>query len=355
MVKLIPAIAISFWLMLSHAFAQVNDQKPDAHAFVKGMTISCPRDGSEWGDDPTVESMKTLKAMGVNWICIHPYAGIRNNGEVAQWRNLKLDPAPNWLTRPIREAHKLGLKILIKPHIGYWGSKFSWRGAIEFQSDVEWQRFFKSYEKWVIELAKASKEADAFAVGTELDKTLSYDKEWRSVIAGVRKEFKGPLTYAANWTDYKRVGFWDALDQIGIQAYFPILTKPSEVKSAPALSAIRQGWKELRTTLVNYSKKIGKKIVFTELGYNRSSDAPYKPWEYQTGGPEAELSQERCLQAALEVIQSEEAITGAFLWKWFPGDYNARKFAKSTPNMRSVIRNAWLSKKTKAKESKKKL
>ena len=73
----------------------------------------------------------------------------------------------------------------------------------------------------------ACREADAFVVGTELDRILNHEAEWRTLIAEVRSIMKVPLTYAANWTDYKRVPFWDALDVIGIQAYFPVASKPN--------------------------------------------------------------------------------------------------------------------------------
>ena len=38
----------------------------------------------------------------------------------------------------------------------------------------------------------------------------------------------------------------------------------------------------------NFSERYGKTVVFTELGYNRSARAPYEPWAYEVGGPDAE-------------------------------------------------------------------
>ena len=40
-------------------------------------------------------------------------------------------------------------------------------------------------------MAEACKDADAFVVGTELDKTLHREAEWRALIADVRKIYKG--------------------------------------------------------------------------------------------------------------------------------------------------------------------
>ena len=78
----------------------------------------------------------------------------------------------------------------------------------------------------------------------ELDKTLRHEHRWRRIIAAVRKVTKAPLTYAANWTDYQRVGFWDDLDIIGIQAYFPV----SDKKSA-SVAELHAGWARTMATL----------------------------------------------------------------------------------------------------------
>ncbi len=61
----------------------------DAHAVVHGMTISCHGSGQIWGTDEMVSTMAELKSMGVNWVTIHPYAGIRSDG------------AGRWTIRPI--------------------------------------------------------------------------------------------------------------------------------------------------------------------------------------------------------------------------------------------------------------
>ena len=99
----------------------------------------------------------------------------------------------------------------------------------------------------------------------------------------MRAETEAPLTYAANWTDYRRVPFWDALDAIGIQAYFP-LTDADD----PGLAELRAAWRTRMATLRRYSDEVGRHIVFTELGYNRAHDAARRPWEHDSDGPSAE-------------------------------------------------------------------
>ncbi len=195
----------------------------DPYAVVRGMTISCPGAGLIWGTDQMVRTMHELKDLGVNWITIHPYAGIAADGTVGGKGIERMYRDTTWLTRPIAEAHRLGLKIMIKPHLAYWGSPFGWRGEISFDSEEEWQRFFETYEVWIAHVAELCRDADGFVVGTELDRTVHDERRWRQVIEAVRKRTEAPLTYSASWEAYERVPFWDALDVIGIQSYFPLV------------------------------------------------------------------------------------------------------------------------------------
>lgn len=304
---------------------------------VRGITVSTHTSGREWGSEAMAPTLRRIRDLGANWVTIHPYGAIGADGSVRFWDGFDPDRPPEYLARPIREAHALGLKILIKPHLAYWGSPFRWRGDITFDEPAAWERFWRDYERWIVALARASRQADAFVVGTELDRTLGHEAEWRRLIAAVRRATPAPLTYAANWSDYERVGFWDALDLIGIQAYFPVAGRPS-----PPEAELMQGWQAVLGRLRAYSERHGRPVVFTELGYNRSFTAAVRPWEYATDGAEAEAVQERCLRVALEAIEAEPRVVGAFLWKWFPEPHPVgRNFQLATPGLEAVIRGVW--------------
>ncbi len=303
---------------------------------VRGITISTHGIGKDWGTDVIVPTYEAIREVGSNWVAIHPYAGIRGDGTIRPV-DLDVNNPPEHVVRPIREAHAQGLQILIKPHLAYWGSRFQWRGEITFDDEVAWERFWKGYTDWIVALARISSDADAFVVGTELDLTLEHEERWRKLIAKVRQESGAPLTYAANWPDYQKVPFWDALDVVGIQAYFPLAEKGQRSEAT-----IREGWRRQMDTLRAYSQQTGKEILFTELGYNRSFAAAAEPWEYHTDGPEAEALQSLCMRIALEAIEAEPKVVGSFLWKWFPEPYPVgRNFQLATPAMKDTIRSAW--------------
>lgn len=336
-------VVVSFAAMLLVPAAAAPVAAPLQEAKINGMTVSTPRGSAEWGKDHMVPTITDLKGLGVNWIQIHPYARIERNGEV-RWRGRGYDgdSAPDWLRRPIEEAHRQGVKIFIKPHLAHWGN-YSWRGEIAYEDEAERERFFRTYTEWIRAIARFSHDADAFSVGTELDRTVQHERQWREVIGAVREEYSGPLTYAANWTDYQRVPFWDALDAIGIQAYFPVLEGgPKDDATVPAQEEFDAGWERIMAQLQEFSHQHDKIVVFTELGYNNSWKAPYEPWDFsEVGGINADQLQARCMQAALAAIAGEPTVVGAFLWKWFPGDYRPRDFAMSDPAIRKIIAQYW--------------
>lgn len=339
------------------------------------MTVSTPRGSSAWASDEMVATIAELEGMGVNWIAIHPYGRVRTDGTVS-WSlprrgrrggapgagaagaaggaqpnapggrdtagenvsDATVTP-PDWLRRPIDEAHRLGVKILVKPHLENWRD-YEWRGDIRYHSDPEWDRFFSTYTEWIVRLAAFSEGADAFVVGTELGGTTHHENRWREVIGAVREVYGGPLTYAANWDAYERVAFWDALDWVGIQAYFPLLDEAAANGEIPPQSAFDDGWRDIMRRVADFSVRVGKPVVFTEAGYNNSPTAPYQPWDWKAQGDAEEL-QMRCMIAALGAIAAEPTVQGAFLWKWYPGGRVPRDFAMAAPAIRRIISEHW--------------
>lgn len=284
----------------------------EAGELMKGMTVSCPGYGKIWGSPAMRYSVRELKELGVEWIAIHPYASVRTDGSIRFQ-----DPAnTGYMQRAVSITRSEGLEVFWKPHLAYWGS-FEWRGAIRFDDDAAWGRFFSGYERFIVAHARFAEEKKIplLAIGTEYEKTMQHEAAWRRIIGAVRKVYSGKITYAANWDGIDRVPFWDAVDLIGVQAYFPLSDG-----EGPSQKELDARWDRLLARLTSLSEKHGdKKILLTEIGYPRSMGAAREPWKPAVDGSDAAIAlRTGLLDTALRKLDHPR-IAGAFWWKWIPG------------------------------------
>ena len=214
-----------------------------------------------------------------------------------------------------RWAHARGIHVLLKPHI--W-TRRGWSGSIAMKSDADWAKWFADYREFILHYADLAEQsgAEALAVGTELGGTTKHEREWRSIIAGVRRRYHGSLVYCANWAeDLHHTQFWDALDWIGVQAYYPLSDQRE-----PTTEALVRGWRGPLADLETIARIWGKPIVLTEVGYHSLDTAASRPWEWDLPGNLSMDTQARCYEALFRAVADNPAVHGVFIWKWRP-DY----------------------------------
>jgi len=307
-----------------------------ATPFMRGMTVSTQTWGQEWGWPHMRQTLDELSGLGTNWIAIHPYAWISDNGALRFGES----DDPGHLLRAMAWARERDIQVLIIPHIGYWGTRFSWRGEIDFPDVAGWNRFYADYEGWIVRMAEIAQQGGAglFCLGLEYDIAQQHESRWRALIAAVRKAYRGPLTYGAQHDKVGDIAFWDALDYIGVQAYFPLTraVNPSEAE-------LRRAWDARIPELRTLSRRTGKPLVFTEIGYNASARAAMAPWEYTGGGANAEEIRARCLAAAFDLEARFPELAGMFFWKWFPRVEGEPRenFDMRDPGPLSLLRARW--------------
>lgn len=310
---------------------------------VRGVTVTCFRWGpGEWDVPAMRQTLDQLDELGANAVTIHPYARIRDDGTIGGRRTPR-----KTVLRPARWADERGLTFMLKPHLGYWGSSFAWRGEIAFgDDDAAWARFFDTYTRFLFRMAELAEQGEAewFVVGTELGGTVQHEARWRAIIAGVRERFSGKLTYAANWDAYRDVPFWDALDAVGVQGYFPVTDKPAPgaVFAPPTEAQLRRRWRAVTDRLAAFADEAGRPVLFTELGYDATPTATSEPWVNGNSTPAGGELQRRALRIALQSIEQEDRILGLFLWKWFPTARPHRDdFALQRPEITALLHEQW--------------
>jgi hypothetical protein len=262
------------------------------------------------------EKMAELKQTNADWVAMIPYGYTEKNG-ARVFFNYSSDSwwgeSLNGTKECIKMAQKAGLKVMLKPHV--WVVGQGWPGDFDLKTEEEWLIWEKSYRDYILACAHIadSTAVDLFCVGTEYRKAVVKRAEfWRKIILEIKTIYKGPITYAENWDNYHNVKFWDLLDFIGIDAYFPL----SE-KARPELSELKSSWGPIVKKLKKFSEKHGKKVIFTEYGYKSVEYTNAGYWNYKDDTVKVSMeNQANAYKALFETIWTKDWMVGGFFWKW---------------------------------------
>jgi hypothetical protein len=262
-----------------------------------------------------------LVRIRANWISQTPFAWqrrpdspeIRGSYGAPRRRGGHWGESDEGIVATTRWAHARGIHVLLKPHI--W-TRGGWSGSIAMTREEDWAKWFRDYRAFILHYADLAERcgAEALAVGAELGGTTKHEKEWRSVIAEVRRRYRGSLVYCANWADdLHHTKFWDALDWIGVQAYYPL----SE-KREPTTEDLVRGWSGPLAELDIVARVWGKPVILTEIGYHSLDTAASRPWEWDLEGNLSLETQARCYEALFRALADHPGVHGVFIWKWHP-------------------------------------
>ena len=255
--------------------------------------------------------------LNANYAAIMPFGFIRdlqhpevNFNSNRQW----FGETKRGVKQYIETLKKDHIKVMMKPQIWVWKGEFT--GLIKMNTEEEWLQLENSYSNFILEYAQVAEETDTelFCIGTELENFVAHRPEfWKQLIPKIRSIYKGKLTYAANWNEYTKTPFWDQLDYIGIDAYFPLSDKQT-----PTIQDCKEGWKEYKTEIKSYSETYNKHILFTEYGYRSVDFTAKAPWvsdmEMNAVNLEAQVN---ATNALFDEFWNEDWFAGGFLWKWF--------------------------------------
>ena len=267
-----------------------------------------------YGSQLAKESLQRLEEIGSNAIAIVPYSFMRNPKRpdyipIAQSTGGENDQA---VLFSHYEAKKMGMATMLKPQI-WVGS--SWPGEIEMKTEKEWATFFENYYRWTRHYALLAEinELDSYCIGVEFAKaTLAKEKEWRWLIKKLRGIYSGQLTYAANWgEEFENLKFWDELDFIGLNCYYPLSKSDN-----PSKRELTNAFDKVMAKAVAVCKKYKKQLVFTEIGF-RSVEGPWKnPHAKEDGRAFNDAHQQLCYEVVLKGIQNKKWCNGILWWKW---------------------------------------
>lgn len=305
-------------LFIGVIFFQFTEEKS---LMIKGISFEAPK------VEVRNETLFPIRQLGANWISIMPYAFTRNGSPDIQfnshwqWRGEREEG----VLETIKAAKANKLSVMMKPHL-WIHNQFT--GDVAFTTDDDWKRWESSYRDYVLYYAELSERegVEIFCIGTEL-KTFVNRRPvfWIQLIRDIQKVYSGKLTYAANWDNFTNIPFWDRLDYIGVDAYFPICSQQT-----PTYDSLVKGWKPWIEKMEEVSNANDKNVIFTEIGYRSMDYCAKEPWvSYEDFGNENQEAQQNCIKAFFDVAHKASFIKGAFLWKWHTYEHLPEKGNKN--------------------------
>jgi hypothetical protein len=160
---------------------------------------------------------------------------------------------------------------------------------------------------------------DLLVVGTELVSTQTQEDSWRLLIEKLRNKTKDqniPFVYASNWDPGPvNVKFWDTMDYIGVDAYYPLATTANS-----SVDDLRKAWRDspkngdIIESLSNLSATYSDKpILFTEIGYTTTDACAVGN---HAGGNRSMQAQANAYEAFFAEVYGNEWFHGVFFWDW---------------------------------------
>jgi hypothetical protein len=308
-----------FFVLLISGFAYYNANKTGpAKNFLmdyKGMNLVAPI------RELKNSNLEDLKNNHVNAISLIPYAFVNiddasiHYNDNRQWWGERAEG----IRASAKMAHEFKMRVMLKPHL--WVNHNFYTGDLDFTSEIEWKHWEADYEKYILDFAKLAQEEHItlFCFGTELGNAVAKRPAfWNQLILKIKTIYKGKLTYAANWDDFDTVPFWNQLDYIGIDAYFPLSNEEK-----PTTESLKEGWEKHIKKMDGVQHKFNKKILFTEFGYRNSNHAGEAPWT-ETNTVINNVAQTNAYEALFQVLTHQPWFAGGFAWKWFTDDYHKR-------------------------------
>jgi len=221
-----------------------------------------------------------------------------------------LTPSEASLRDAAAEAASEGLMLAVKPHVDVRDG--TGRSLIDPDNPSQW---FESYRQYLLPLAELAESVGAvqFVVGTELAATLEHEDEWSRTISMVRSRFSGAITYAASWDEAALVPFWDEVDLVGIDAYFPIT-----VRRDAGRFEILSGWQLWLDRLEHLHSQTGKPVLLTEIGYRSVDGAGMAPYDFRNVGNVDAAEQSDLYWGAIQAFGETEWVVGMYWWNVRP-------------------------------------
>ena len=282
--------------------------------FIKGYSWGWTGVRGEYEGRPPEKSLKLLAETGTEWIALAFAAEVqtKHSSEILYAATNDWMVTDAEIRRAIDLARQRRLKIMLKPVVNCRDG--SWRATINFETEQEWDEWWRNYERFLLHYAQIAAETkcEMFCVGCEMRSTERFGDRWRWLIEAVRRAYDGPIVYNSNHDDFDRIEWFDSVDVVGISAYWPVTNGEDT-----SLEAMLAGWRPFRDRLCSFAARTKKPILFAEIGMRSAKTCSSMPWDWNHQElPYDGEEQARYYEAAFRTFWAEPWFLGYFWWDW---------------------------------------
>ncbi|MEM6335768.1 MAG: hypothetical protein AAF752_04325 [Bacteroidota bacterium] len=268
-----------------------------------------------YGSTLSTEALRAQADLGATAVALVPYSYQRDGGVPTPYRfpNNTGDESDEAVVTDRYVAAELGMDVMLKPQI--WLPRGQWPGEIIMTTEADWDQFFAYYGRWIDHYAFLAElhDFEVFCLMTEMSQTIdAHEEPWLEIIDRTRRMYRGALTAAGNWdTKFDHPRFWEALDYVGINAY-----RSLSERDDPTDEDLLDGARAVVAGIADMSERIGRPVLFTELGYTSTPTPWLRPYEYSGNKPIDLDAQRRAYAAMSEAIAGQPWARGVYWWKW---------------------------------------
>lgn len=268
------------------------------------------------------KELEKIAGTGVKWTNILASAMMDNINSTRIYRSPKsgFTPSDEAFIHAIKKAQSLGLNVMLYPHLELANDPTHWFGEVGKNFDAhQWDKWFNFYTYFILHYAKIAEQngVKVMSIGMELMYAEKQEAHWRKLIAIVRQSYSGILVYAENYqtethrSDVSNVRWWDALDFIGIDAYYDLIP---DANKNPTLDDMLKAWKPIVERLERYSKHWNKPILIPEIGYKSAKGSTHHPWNYSPNRKVDLQEQKNAYQAFYQSFADKPWFAGVIWW-----------------------------------------
>lgn len=306
----------------------------------RGVALGLFASHADWDYGPLLDEIRDL---GATHVLIAVVWTQKTMSSARIHRQPGTSPHDATVVRTLRQARARGLVATLFPIVRLEEHRpDEWRGRIAPAAGVD--AWFASYRDFMLTMADLARAGQAarVSVGSELVSLERNDRAWRALIRDVRARFPGRILYSANWDHFVEVPFWDAVDDVGVTAYFEL----ARDESAPGPAALATAWQAPRAALAKLRQRTGKPLIITEVGYPSLVGAARYPWDETRRAPVDLATQAALYDAFCAAFREHAVIDGFYVWNWFgfggPRDTSYTPRGKpAAAALSACLRSAW--------------